>query len=112
MTRVTILKGNIKDELWPKLVLIMTYIKNSRLIKALANDLNLHKAHFYEKPDLSHVQILGSVVYILLYEEERIIKSVKWVRQALRETLVSFNGYMIYKIYIKNQNRVIRVKDL
>lgn len=29
MTRATILKGNINDNLWPEVVLVMIYIKNS-----------------------------------------------------------------------------------
>lgn len=74
ITRATILKRNIKDELCLKLVLPMTYIKNSHPTKALVNDLNPHKAHFYEKLNLSHVQILGLIIYILFYKEEHIMK--------------------------------------
>lgn len=55
MIRTTILEGNIEDKLWLELVLAMTYIKNSCSTRVLANDLSLHKAHFHEKPDLSHV---------------------------------------------------------
>ncbi len=77
MTRATILEGNIEDELWPELVLAMTYIKNSRPTRALANDLSPHEVHFREKPDLSHVQILGSTVYVLFHEEEHTMKSEK-----------------------------------
>lgn len=60
MTRATNLEGNIDDELWPELVLAMTYIKNSRPTRALADNLSPHEAHFHEKPDLSHLRILGS----------------------------------------------------
>lgn len=38
ITRTHILEENIKDGLWSNLVLAMTYIKNSRLIRALANN--------------------------------------------------------------------------
>lgn len=112
MTRATILEGNINDELWPELVLAMNHIKNSRPTRALANNLSPHKAHFHEKPDLSHLQILGSTVYVLLHEEKRLMKSKKWAPRALRGTLVGFDGHTIYRIHIKDQNRVIRVKDL
>ncbi len=112
MTKATILEENIEDELWPELVLAMTYIKNSRPTRALANDLSPHKAHFREKPDLSHVRILGSTVYVLLHEEERTIKLEKWALRALRGTLVGFDGHTIYRVHIKDQNRVIQVKDL
>ena len=112
MTRATILEGNIDDELWPELVLAMTYIKNSRPTRALADNLSPHEAHFHEKPDLSHLRILGSTVYVLLHEEERSMKSEKWAPRALRGTLVGFDGHTIYRVHIKDQNRVIRVKDL
>lgn len=112
MTRATILEGNIEDELWPELILAMTYIQNSRPTRALANDLSPHKIYFHKKPGLSHVQILCSTVYVLLHEEERIMKSEKWTPQALRGTLVDFDGHKIYRVHIKEQNRVIRVKDL
>lgn len=77
MIRATILEDNIDNKLWPKLMLAMTYIKNSRLTRALADNLTYHKAHFYKKLDLSHLQILGSIVYILLHKEKHLMKSEK-----------------------------------
>ncbi len=35
MTKSTILEGNINDDLWPELVLAMTYVKNNRPTRAL-----------------------------------------------------------------------------
>lgn len=102
MIRATILKGNINNKLWPELVLAMTYIKNNQQTKALVNNLRSHEAHFHKKPDLSHLQILGSTVYVLLYEEKRSIKSKKWASRALRGTLVGFDGYTIFKAHIKD----------
>lgn len=55
MTRATIIEGNIDDKLWSKLVLAMIYIKNSQLMRALADNLNSHKAHFHKKPDFLHL---------------------------------------------------------
>ena len=40
------------------------------------------------------------------------MKSEKWAPRALRGTLVGFDGHTIYRVHIKDQNRVIRVKDL
>ncbi len=37
ITRATIFEGNIDDDLWPELVLAMTYVKNSQPTKALQN---------------------------------------------------------------------------
>ena len=38
MTRATILDGSLDDELWPEIVLAMTYVKNVRPTKALGGD--------------------------------------------------------------------------
>lgn len=38
MTRVTIIKRNINDNLWPKVVLEITYFKNIRPTRALGGD--------------------------------------------------------------------------
>lgn len=35
MTKAIILEGNLDDELWPEIVLVMTYVKNIRLTKTL-----------------------------------------------------------------------------
>lgn len=51
-------------------------------------------------------------MYILLYKEERLIKSEKCASQALKEILVGYNRHTIYKIYIKEQQKVIWVKNL
>lgn len=69
--KATILVDNIDDKLWIELVLAMTYIKNSWPIKALADTLSFYKTYFYKKPDLSYLQILGSIVYILLQNKKR-----------------------------------------
>lgn len=83
MTRATILENNINDKLWPKLVLIMTYIKNTRPTTAFQN-LSPHKALFQEFLNLSYLQILVSIVYVLLHKEKQSIKSEKWAPRDLK----------------------------
>lgn len=95
MTRATILEGNIDDDLWPELVLAMTYVKKNRPTRALQN-LSPHEAYTHELPDLSHLRILGSTVYVFLHEEERTLKSEKWAPRALKGTLVGYDGHTIY----------------
>lgn len=85
----------------------MTYIKNNHLIKVLVNNLSLYKTHFYKKSSFSHLQILGSIIYIFLHKEKCIIKLEKWVLQILKRILIGFNRYIIYKIHIKDHNKVI-----
>lgn len=89
----------------------MTYVKNNRPTRALQN-LSPHEAHSQEPSNLSHLRILGSTVYVLLHEEERSMKSEKWAPRALRGVLVGYDGHTIYRVYIKDQQKVIRVKDL
>ncbi len=111
VTRATILEGNIDDDLWPELVLAITYVKNNRPTKAL-QDLSPYESYTHEPPELAHLQILGSTVYVFLYKEERTLKSEKWAPRALKRMLVGYNGHTIYRVYLKDQRKVIRVKDL
>ena len=113
MTRATILEGNIDDELWPEIVLAMTYIKNNCPTKALPSNATPYEAQGQENTiDVSHLRVLGSTVYVFLYKEERSQKSEKWAPRALKGTLVGYDGHTIYRVHIKDQNKVIRVKDL
>lgn len=89
----------------------MTHVKNCRPTKALQN-LSPHEALFKERPNLSHLRILGSTVYVLLHEEERAIKSEKWAPRALKGVLVGYDGHTLYRVHIKSQKKVIRVKYL
>ncbi len=111
ITRAIILEGNIDDDLWPELVLAMTYVKNTWSTKALQN-LRPYEVLTQDHPDISHLQILVSTVYIFLHKEERSLKSEKRAPIALKETLVGYNCHTIYPVHIKEQNKVIRVKDL
>ena len=51
-------------------------------------------------------------MYVLLYEKKRALKSEKWNPQALRRTLVGYDGHTIYRVHIREQNKIIRIKDL
>ena len=95
MTRATILEGNIDNDLWPELVLAMTYVKNNRFTKAVQN-LSPHEAYTHKLPDLSHLPVLGSTIYVFLYKEERTLKSKKWAPRALKGILVGYDGHTIY----------------
>lgn len=46
MTKVTIFENNVKNELWPKLVLTIINIKKNRLTKAFQNNIDLYKTYF------------------------------------------------------------------
>lgn len=63
-------------------------------------------------PDFVHLRILGSTVYVFIYKKKQKLKSEKFVLHALKSKLVGFNGYIIYRIYIEEQNQVIKVTDV
>lgn len=104
-------KGNLDDELWPEIVLAMTYVKNIRQTKALDGD-NPSHAQQISNPNIQHLRVLGSTVYVRLHEEERALQSEKWKPRALRGTLVGYDGQTIYRVHIREQSKVIRTKDL
>lgn len=97
ITRTMILKENINNDLLPKLVFAITYIKNSRQTRALQN-ISLYKAYFHEQPNLTHLQILSSTAYVRLYKEKSLIKSEKWAPRALKKTLIGYDRYTIYRV--------------
>ena len=77
MIHASMLEGNNDNDLWPEILLAMTYIKNNRLTEPLTNNITPQEAQNQEAPNLSHLHILGSTVYVFLYEEKRSKKSEK-----------------------------------
>ena len=108
MTRATILEGNIDDELWPEIVLAMTYIKNNCPTKTLPSNSTPHKVQSQENTtDMSHLRVLDSTVYVFLHGDERSRKSEKWAPRALKGILVGYDGHTIHRVHIEDQNKVI-----
>ena len=85
--------------------------QNSRSTKALQN-FSPHKALTRDHLDISHLRMLSSVVYVFLNKEERSLKSEKRAAKALKEYLVGYDCHTIYRVHIKEQIKVIIVKDL
>lgn len=54
MTRATILKKNIDDDLWSELVFVMTYVKNNWLTRVVQN-LSFHKVYTHKLCNLSRL---------------------------------------------------------
>lgn len=63
-------------------------------------------------PSFQHLHILKSTVYVFFYKEEYTLKLTKWEVETLKRKLIGFDKYIIYRVHIKEQNKVIRVKDL
>lgn len=70
-----------------------------------------HYIEYQENFDINHLRILGLTVYVFLYKEEYELKTEKWKLWALQKKLVGFDKHIIYRIYIKKQEKVIRIKD-
>lgn len=97
IVQTTILEGGIDDTLWPEIVLAMTHVKNLRPTRALKDSISPIEMQDQALPDLQHLRILGSNVYVFLHEEERSLKSAKWEASALRGKLAGFDGHKIYR---------------
>lgn len=54
ITRITTLEDNIDNDLWPELILAITYVINNRPIRVLY-DLSSYKLYTYELLDLAHL---------------------------------------------------------
>lgn len=52
------------------------------------------------------------MIYILVYKEEHILKLAKWDVKVLIEKLVRFDRDTINRVYIENQNKIIKLKNL
>ncbi len=74
--RCTIIGGGILDELWPEILLAITHISNLLLTSSL-HGLSPFEALAQSLPNLQHLRILGSTVYVFIHEEERNAKSAK-----------------------------------
>lgn len=110
--RATILEWGIDNILWPKIVLTMTYIKNFRLTQALKEFISPIRIQNQAALDLYHLCILGSNVYIFFHKKKHSLKSAKWEAHTLKRKLIAFDSHTIYCVYIKDQNKVIWVKNL
>lgn len=114
MTRCTIIEGDVPDDLWPEVVLAMVEVKNLRPTNAL-NGISPYEALEYRQPRIDHLRIIGSMVYVLIHKEERQgerSKSAKFAPRAQRGKLVGYDSHTIYRIFLEDNNKIIRVKDL
>lgn len=109
MVRATIWEKGINDILWPEVILTMTHIKNLRPTQALKRSISTAEMQNNSKvfSKLYHLYIFGSTVYIFFYKEKYTLKSAKWDTRAFKRKLVGYNGHTIYKIYIKEQNKLL-----
>lgn len=95
IVRASIIEGGIDDMFWLEIILVMTYIMNIRPTSTL-NGLSPYEKLYNTPPNPTYLWLLGSMIYILIPKKERDLKSEKFVLQAMKETLVRFDGHTIY----------------
>ncbi len=101
MMRATIVESGIDDNLWPEIVLAMTYIKNLQPTRALKGLISLIEMPNQALPDLHHLRILGYNIYVFLHKEKQSLKSANKEARALRRKFVGFNGHTVHMVHIK-----------
>lgn len=89
----------------------MTYVKNVRATSSL-KDKNSYKVYFNKTLELSHLQVFESTVYVFINKEKRNLKLEKFEAQALKRTLIRYDGHTIYRVFIQLQDKIIYVKNL
>ncbi len=77
MVRATIFEGGMDDPLGPKIVLAMIPIKNLLPTRAMKGFISPIEMQNQAIPDLHHLRILGSNVYVFLHEKKRSPQSIK-----------------------------------
>lgn len=101
-----ILDRSIDNNLSPKIILVIIYIKNIRPT-SLLKDKNPHEIYFNKALELGHLQVLGSTVYVFIYKEKQNLKSEKFKAWALKSILVGYNRHTIYRVFIQYQDKII-----
>jgi hypothetical protein len=109
--RATILGGGLPDDLWAEIILAMTYIKNIRPTNALKG-ISPYEAAENKTPNLDNLRTLGSTVYVFLHEGQRALESTKFKPRAKKGKLVGYDGSTIYRVYIQDDQAIVRIKDL
>src|SRR6266702_6393587 len=88
ITRSIILASNIPDFLWPDVLLTAIYIKNRRPIRALSS-ISPYKKLKGKPPLVYHLWALGSTVYSLIAEKDR-VKLARFALRAKKGILISY----------------------
>lgn len=110
--RTVSIEKNIPKFLWPELVRSQLHIANRTATSVLNGETPIQAfiRHFTavdEKPDLSHLRVLGCKVYVRI-PAEKMVLSQKLDKRAEIGILVGYEGQHIYCIFIPSRRRVIR----
>lgn len=77
----------------------------------MLQNLSHHKLLNKKPSVLNYLQLLGSILYVLIHKNKQDLKRKKFTPKVSKSQLVDFDSHTIFCMHIKNQNRVIRIKD-
>ncbi|XP_032457437.1 uncharacterized protein LOC100116824 isoform X3 [Nasonia vitripennis] len=112
MSRCLLEEAQISKVYWPEIVQAATYLKNRTLTNNI-EEKTPYEIFFRKRPDVSHLKIYGSKVFVRKPEQKRISK---WDKKAEEGILVGYseNGYRILinnKIIVARHVEVIEEKE-
>lgn len=69
MARAIIFEENIDDDLWPKIIFVITQVKNVRSTYILEIG-NSYQVLLSKPPNVTYLQVLGLIIYVFIHEEK------------------------------------------
>lgn len=63
---------------------------------------NLHLYLLNKSPDINHLQVFRSIIYIFIYKEEENLKFEKFETQILKDSHIRYDEYTIYRLFIQD----------
>lgn len=100
-------EASFPEALWAELVATATYILN-RTGKSSKEGVSPYELWMGRKPRIKHFRIIGSVCYAHIPAQKR----RKMDKKAIRGYLVGYDGDERYRIWIKEENKVLLSRDV
>lgn len=98
--------GRLPKELWMEIASTVVYLKNRSPTVALST--TPYEAWYGKKPNLSHLRIIGSTVFVHVPKEKRI----KLDSNSNKCTLVGYGGTNQYRVWDPSRKDVIVSRDV
>jgi hypothetical protein len=93
--RTLLIDTHFPEELWVELVKTIVYLRNRLLIKTL-DQLTPYKCLYKEKPDVSHLRIINSIIYYHEMESETgLNRKIKLEPRARKCRLIKYEKEII-----------------
>ncbi|KAI0992896.1 hypothetical protein K3495_g15288, partial [Podosphaera aphanis] len=106
--RAFAIEANLPQDLWPQLVVTVGYIMNRTPSRRLGWKTPFECVYGY-KPPLSHLDIIGSKVYVL---NKNIPRLDKLLARAHVGYLIGWESTNIYKVWIPSIGKIINSRDV